>query len=113
MGGGSGTGYESALGLGQQYIDNMEDNYDEYSGENYGIKVTDMFMNNAYNPIDYQGLRDEADRAPLNFFDLATQFDAANYGSPKNYRYDGGFKMPGEPRDGTDKLEDLREFGLV
>ena len=113
MGGGSGTGYESALGLGQQYIDNMEDNFNEYSGEKYGIKVTNMFTDNAYNPIDYQGLRDEADRAPLNFFDLATQFDAANYGSPKNYRYDGGFKMPGEPRDGTDKLEDLREFGLV
>ena len=113
MGGGSGTGYESALGLGQQYIDNMEDNMDEYSGENYGIKVTNMFTDNAYNPIDYQGLREAADRAPLNFFDLATQFDAANYGSPKNYRDRGGFEMPGEPEDLSNKLEELKGFGLV
>ena len=110
MGGGSGTGYESGLGLGQQYIDNMEDNMDEYSGENYGIKVTNMFTDNAYNPIDYQGLREAADRAPLNFFDLATQFDAANYGSPKNYRYRGGFEMPGEPEGLRDKMDLLNEF---
>ena len=113
MGGGSGTGYESGLGLGQQYIDNMEDNMDEYSGENYGIKVTNMFTDNASRPVDSQGLREEADEQPLKFFDLATQFDLANYGSAKNYANPGRFVMPGEPEDLSNKLEELKGFGLV
>ena len=112
MGGGSGTGYESGLGLGQQYIDNMEANMDEYSGEKYGIKVTDMFMENASNPVGYRGLWDEAGGKPLAFMDLATQWDAANYGSARNRMYNpGDWEMPDEPEDLRDKVELLE--GIV
>ena len=110
MGGGSGTGYESGLGLGQQYIDNMEDNMDEYSGENYGIKVTNMFTDNASRPVDSQGLREEADGQPLKFFDLGMQFELANYGSAKNYANPGRFVMPGEPEGLRDKLDIYSEY---
>ena len=107
------SGYRPFTGDVAGYQALGERNFDENSGLKYGAMVTDYFTKNASRPVDSQGLREEADGAPLTFMDLATQFNAVNYGSGKNLLNAGRFVMPGEPEDLSNKLEELKEFGLV
>jgi len=114
MGSGSGTPYESAMGLGQQYIDNMEDNLDEYSGPDYGMKITNMGIKTALDNqyIDPAAITQNVAQRNFGLFQLGNLLNNQLYGQyqpPTPFRFDD--IDVGD--DDDDTLDDLKDLATV
>ena len=116
MGSGSGTPYESAMGLGQQYIDNMQDNLDEYSGPEYGMKITNMGIKTALDNqyIDPAAISQNVAQRGFGLFQLGTLLNNQLYGQyqpPTPFRFDD--IDIGAKDDDDDPLEGLKDLANV
>ena len=82
-GGGYGQG-ENNTGLAQAYIDQMEENWNDYSGPRYGAMITDsrVRMAGRNNPINTAGLYGNIGLMSQNMYDKGLIGKAQMYGDP-------------------------------
>lgn len=82
-GGGYGQG-ENNTGLAQSYIDQMEENWNDYSGPRYGAMITDsrVKMADKNNPINTAGLYASIGRLGQDMYDKGLIGKAQMYGDP-------------------------------
>ena len=108
MGSGSGSPYDSALGLAQQYMDNQADNFDE----NAGMKITGQFqkMREMNKPVDYNDLLNKAHEFTSFYGNIANVYDAMLYGPQRDRASTADFVMAGEPFADQFDPEDLKDF---
>ena len=116
MGSTSGTPYESAMGLGQGYIDKMQDNLDEYSGPEYGMKITNMGIKTALDNqyIDPAAITQNVAQRGFGLFQLGNLLNNQLYGQyqpPTPFRFDD--IDIGAKDDDKDPLEDLKDLATV
>lgn len=85
--GGGYTAGSNNTGLTQAYIDQMQENWEDYSGPGYGMYVTDRRVDAASknNPINTDGLYGSMGNFAQNFYDRGTIASAGLYGDP--YRF--------------------------
>ena len=96
-----GGGYgqrENNTGLAQTYIDQMEENWSNYSGPGYGAMITDFRtqMADDNNPINTAGLYQGVAMAGQNMYDKGLIQKALMYGDP--------YKMPSASYGGFPQL---------
>lgn len=107
-GGGMGGPAASAMGLSQAYIDNMEDNWNEYSGPGYGMKITGMRnqMADEKGTSDlFNDLYSFAGKTTNDFYNKGDVYESYAYGPPSRrvgYNWDMNY---GEPFDGMSEGE--------
>jgi hypothetical protein len=97
--GGGGAPDDSALGLSQQYINNMEENYADTSGTRFAFGILDKLDARAKNNsgINSAAIYTNAARDAMNLFDMGNLNSELLFG--RNRNEGGEWVMPGEPED--------------
>ena len=114
MSGGAGNGYGSAMGLSQQYIDNMQDNQEEYSGNNYYLGTSELGVNRALanEYIDPVELSTGVMNRNLMMFGLGNLYSTGLYGQ---YQPPAAFQFDDiDPEDKTaERLDQLGDLAVA